>query len=55
MHEHNVILQDDVAATGEDTAQPSHGVHWAFYVAGIGIGIMIFLLAVLVLVYLRAG
>jgi hypothetical protein len=55
MHEHNVLLQDDVAATGEDTAQPSRGVHWAFYVAGIGIGIMIFLLAVLVLVYLRAG
>ena len=55
MHEHNVLLQDDVAATGEDTAQPSRGVHWVFYVAGIGLGIMIFMLAVLVLAYLRAG
>ena len=55
MHEHNVLLQDDVAATGEDTAQPSRGVHWAFYVAGIGLGIMLFMLAVVAFVYLRAG
>ena len=55
MHEHNVLLQDDVAATGEDTAQPNRGVHWAFYVAGIGLGIMIFMLAVAVFAYLRTG
>ena len=56
MHKQNVLLQDDLAITGEDTAQPARGVHWAFYVAGIGIGIgiMIFLSAVLIFVYLRS-
>ena len=55
MHEHNVLLQDDIATAGEDTAQPSRGTHWAFYVAGIGIGTMIFLLAVLAIVFLLPG
>lgn len=54
MHKQNVLLQDDLAITGEDTAQPARGVHWAFYVAGIGIGIMIFLSAVLIFVYLSS-
>ena len=52
MQERNVLLQDDLSLTGEDTAQPGRGIHWAFYVAGIGLGLMIFLMAVLAIVYL---
>ena len=55
MHKHNVMLQDDLAATGEDTAQARRGVHWAFIVMGIGLGMMLFLTAVLVFIFMRAG
>ena len=51
MHKNNVLLQDDLDANGQDTAQASRGVHWAFYVAGIGIGMMIFLMGALIFVY----
>lgn len=55
MHKHNVLLQDDLAVTGEDTAQASRGVHWAFIVMGIGLGIILFLMAVLYFVYVSLG
>ena len=55
MHKHNVMLQDDLAATGEDTAQARRGVHWGFIVMGIGLGIMVFLMAVLYFVYVSLG
>ena len=55
MQKHNVLLQDDLAGTGEDTAQASRGVHWGFIVIGIGLGMMLFLTAVLVFIFMRAG
>lgn len=55
MHKHNVMLQDDMAGTGEDTAQASRGVHWGFIVMGIGLGMMLFLTAVLVFIFMRTG
>ena len=55
MQKHNVLLQDDLAATGQDTAQARRGVHWGFIVMGIGLGIMVFLMAVLYFVYMRLG
>jgi hypothetical protein len=55
MHKHNILLQDDMAATGEDTAQAGRGVHWGFIVMGIGLGIMVFLMAVLYFVYMLVG
>lgn len=54
MHEQNVLLQNDTD-TGEDTAQPGRGTHWAFYVAAIGLGLMIFLIALLAIIYLIPG
>lgn len=55
MQKHNVMLQDDLSGTGEDTAQSGRGVHWAFIVMGIGLGIMVFLMAVLYFVYMSRG
>ena len=55
MRKHNLLLQDDLSATGEDTAQASRGVHWAFIVMGIGLGIMVFLMAVLYFLYVSRG
>ena len=55
MHEQNVLLQEDLTDTAEDTAQPGRGTHWAFYVAAIGLGLMIFLIALLAIIYLIPG
>ena len=55
MQERNAMLQDDLTSSGEDAARTLRAIHWAFIVMWIGLGIILFLLAALVFVYMRAG